>query len=137
MGVLAGRDGGIWVASTGSLDRIEKNGTISFIHARDGLPGSQVTSMLVDRAGDMWVGVDDGLYLFKDGRFRRCPSHITSRLDRWLAWLRTSTEIYGQSAPGIQESWCASAISRCAKSSLHRKFPRAAPSRRIHREGFG
>ena len=73
MGVLAGRDGGIWVASTGSLDRIEKNGTISSIRARDGLPGSQVTSMLEDRAGEMWVGVDGGLYLFKDGRFRRLP----------------------------------------------------------------
>ena len=29
--------------------------------------------MLEDRAGNMWVGVDDGLYLFKDGRFRRLP----------------------------------------------------------------
>jgi signal transduction histidine kinase/ligand-binding sensor domain-containing protein len=73
MGVLAGRDGVIWVASTGSLDRIEKNGAISSIRARDGLPGSQVASMLEDRAGNMWVGVDDGLYLFNDGRFRRLP----------------------------------------------------------------
>jgi ligand-binding sensor domain-containing protein len=29
--------------------------------------------MLEDRAGNMWVGVDDGLYLFRDGRFRRLP----------------------------------------------------------------
>ena len=29
--------------------------------------------MLEDRAGNMWVGVDDGLYLFKNGRFRRLP----------------------------------------------------------------
>ena len=29
--------------------------------------------MLEDRAGNMWVGVDDGLYLFKDGQFRRLP----------------------------------------------------------------
>ena len=29
--------------------------------------------MLEDRAGNLWVGVDDGLYLFKDGRFRRLP----------------------------------------------------------------
>src|SRR5271157_1515841 len=72
-GVLASRDGTIWVANLGSLDHIEKNGTISSIRARDGLPGNQVTSMLEDRAGNMWVGVDDGLYLFKDGRFRRLP----------------------------------------------------------------
>ena len=29
--------------------------------------------MLEDRAGNMWVGVDNGLYLFKNGRFRRIP----------------------------------------------------------------
>ena len=29
--------------------------------------------MLEDRAGHLWVGIDDGLYLFKDGRFRRLP----------------------------------------------------------------
>ena len=29
--------------------------------------------MMEDRAGNFWVGVDDGLYLFKDGRFRRLP----------------------------------------------------------------
>ena len=29
--------------------------------------------MIEDHAGNMWVGVDDGLYLFKDGRFRRLP----------------------------------------------------------------
>ena len=29
--------------------------------------------MLEDRAGNMWVGVDDGLYLFKNGHFRRLP----------------------------------------------------------------
>jgi signal transduction histidine kinase/streptogramin lyase len=73
MGVLAGRDGTIWVASTGSLDRIEKNGTISSIRTGDGLPGSLVASMLEDRAGNMWVGVDNGLFLFKNGRFRRLP----------------------------------------------------------------
>ena len=29
--------------------------------------------LLEDRAGNLWVGVDDGLYLFKNGRFRRLP----------------------------------------------------------------
>ena len=72
-GVLASGDGTIWVANLGSLDHIEKNGTISSIRSRDGLPGNRVTSMLEDRAGNMWVGVDDELYLFKNGRFRRMP----------------------------------------------------------------
>jgi signal transduction histidine kinase/ligand-binding sensor domain-containing protein len=72
-GVLASRDGTIWVANLGSLDHIEKNGTISSIRTRDGLPGNRVASMLEDSAGNTWVGVDDGLYLFKNGRFRPIP----------------------------------------------------------------
>jgi PAS domain S-box-containing protein len=73
MGVLAARDGTIWVANLGSLDHIEKNGTISSIRTGEGLPGNQVASMLEDRAGNLWVGVDDGLYLLNHGRFRRLP----------------------------------------------------------------
>jgi ligand-binding sensor domain-containing protein len=72
-GVLATRDGTIWVACRGSLHRIGKNGAISSIRPRDGLPGNQVASMLEDHAGNLWVGVDDGLYLLKNGRFRRVP----------------------------------------------------------------
>ena len=71
-GVLASRDGTIWVANGGSLDRI-RNGTVSSIRRSNGLPGTQVTRMLEDHAGNLWMGVDDGLYLFKDGRFRSHP----------------------------------------------------------------
>ncbi len=73
VGVLASRDGTIWIANAGSLDHIGKNGDVSSIRTENGLPGTQVTSMLEDRAGNIWVGVDDGLYLFKNGRFRRIP----------------------------------------------------------------
>src|SRR5208283_914692 len=71
-GVLASRDGTIWVANAGSLDQI-KDGTVSSIRTGSGLPGHQVTAMLEDHAGNFWVGVDDGLYLFKSGQFRRLP----------------------------------------------------------------
>ena len=73
IGVLASRDGTIWVANGYSLDHIEKNGAVSSIRWGKGLPGDQVSSMLEDRAGNLWVGVYDGLYLFKDGSFRRIP----------------------------------------------------------------
>ena len=73
MGVLATRDGTIWIASQGSLDHIDKNGTISSIRPHDGLPGNQVAAMLEDHAGNLWVGIDDGLYLLSNGRFRRLP----------------------------------------------------------------
>ena len=71
-GILASRDGTIWVANAGSLDHIV-NGNVSSIRAGKGLPGEQVTRLLEDQAGNLWVGVDDGLYLFKNGQFRRLP----------------------------------------------------------------
>jgi signal transduction histidine kinase/ligand-binding sensor domain-containing protein len=70
-GVLVRRDDTIWIAGDGSLDSIEKNGTIHSIRAGNGLPGHQVTCMLEDRAGNLWVGVDDDLYVYKDHRFLR------------------------------------------------------------------
>ena len=73
VGVSASSDGTIWVANAESLDHIEKNGAISSIRTGSGLPGSQVSSLLEDRAGNMWAGVDDGLYVFKNGHFRRLP----------------------------------------------------------------
>jgi signal transduction histidine kinase/streptogramin lyase len=73
MGVLASKDGTIWVANTGSLDHIQKNGAVSSIRAGSGLPGNQVAAMLEDSSGNMWVGVDDGLFLFKNDRFRGLP----------------------------------------------------------------
>ena len=75
-GILATRDGTVWVANLGSLDHIV-NGAVTSIRTGHGLPGNQVTAMLEDHAGNMWVGVDDELYLFKNGRFRRLaqPNH--------------------------------------------------------------
>jgi signal transduction histidine kinase/ligand-binding sensor domain-containing protein len=66
--VMAARDGTVWVANVKSLDFI-RNGTVSSVRA----PGSQVTSLLEDHAGNIWVGIDDGLFIYKDGRFQRIP----------------------------------------------------------------
>ncbi|HTF65883.1 MAG TPA: two-component regulator propeller domain-containing protein, partial [Edaphobacter sp.] len=43
----------------------------SSIRPGDGLPGYQVASMFEDHAGRIWVGVDDGLYLYSHGHFQR------------------------------------------------------------------
>src|SRR3984957_17658882 len=66
--VMATKDGTVWVGNLGTLDFI-RNGVVSSVR----VPGQQVTSLLEDRAGNMWVGVDDGLFIYKDGRFRRIP----------------------------------------------------------------
>ena len=83
-GFWPARDGTIWIANSGSLDHIV-NGSVSSIRAGNGLPGHQVASMMQDHAGNLWVGVDDGLYLFKDGRFRRLPepNHQPLGTCRW------------------------------------------------------
>ena len=78
-GVLASKDGTIWVANNGTLDRLT-NGHIASIGRGHGLPGVQVTSLLEDAAGNIWVGVDDALYVFKDGKFRHVPAPGGERL---------------------------------------------------------
>jgi PAS domain S-box-containing protein len=66
--VMTTKDGTVWVASLGTLDFI-RNGTVSSVR----VPGEQVSSLLEDHQGNIWVGVDDGLFIYKDGRFRRIP----------------------------------------------------------------
>jgi PAS domain S-box-containing protein len=66
--VMASKDGTVWVASLGTLDFI-RNGVISSVR----VPGQQVSSLLEDHQGNIWVGVDDGLFIYKDGRFRSIP----------------------------------------------------------------
>ncbi len=38
---------------------------------RDGLPGERVTSPLEDHAGQLWVGIDNVLYVYDKGELRR------------------------------------------------------------------
>ena len=66
--VMATKDGTVWVANLGILDFI-RNGAVSSVR----VPGQQVSSLLEDHEGNIWVGVDDGLFIYKDGRFRRIP----------------------------------------------------------------
>lgn len=89
-GVLASRDGTIWVANAESLDHIV-NGVVSSIRTGSGLPGHQVTSLLEDHAGHLLVGVDNELYSFVDGRFRRIPDMHHQPLGM-AVWLTEDTE---------------------------------------------
>jgi PAS domain S-box-containing protein len=66
--VMASKDGTVWVANAGTLDFI-RNGAVSSVR----VPGQQVSSLLEDHQGNIWVGVDDGLFIYKDARFRRIP----------------------------------------------------------------
>ncbi len=67
--VLAGRDGTVWVGGPQILTAI-RQGRTPVIEAHRA-PGGQVTSLLEDHAGQLWVGVDDFLTIYKNGTFRR------------------------------------------------------------------
>jgi signal transduction histidine kinase/ligand-binding sensor domain-containing protein len=67
--VLSSRDGTIWSGGPKSLVALRQERT-PVIEAHRA-PGNQVTSLLEDHAGQLWVGVDDFLTIYKNGTFRR------------------------------------------------------------------
>lgn len=71
--VLASKDGTVWASGPGALDALHQ-GSVSSIRAGKGLPGNQVTSLpslLEDHAGQLWVGIDHTMFIYKDGKFRK------------------------------------------------------------------
>jgi ligand-binding sensor domain-containing protein/signal transduction histidine kinase len=69
--VLADRHGAVWIANT----RLEslREGNVTSVGRKNGLPGGRVTSLLEDHAGNLWVGVDNGLSVYEGGRFTPIP----------------------------------------------------------------
>ncbi len=66
--ILAAHDGTVWIGNHGQLDFVRRN-VISSIGARQGLHGNRVTSLFEDHAGQLWVGIDNGLLVYSHGRF--------------------------------------------------------------------
>ena len=72
------------------------------------------------------------------GTFAGFPNPITSRLGLWSDMAEDiDGNIWAECRRQSAESLCASAIFRCRKSLLHRKFPTATPWRLIRMEEFG
>jgi ligand-binding sensor domain-containing protein len=67
--VLAARDGTVWISGNQTLSALRQERTPNIAVQRT--PGNQVTSLLEDHAGRLWVGIDDRLTIYKDGKFRR------------------------------------------------------------------
>jgi len=61
-------DGSILAAGVGGLSMISK-GQISSITPASGFPGRIATSILADQAGRLWIGVDDRLTVYANGKF--------------------------------------------------------------------
>jgi signal transduction histidine kinase/ligand-binding sensor domain-containing protein len=67
--VLAARDGTVWISGNQTLTALRQEQTPNVAAQRT--PGNQVTSLLEDHSGRIWVGIDDFLTIYKDGKFRR------------------------------------------------------------------
>ena len=67
--LLEGRDGAIWVGSSGGLTPLLHRGHETWTTA-DGLSSDRIRSLHEDAAGHLWIGTyDGGLNRFAGGRF--------------------------------------------------------------------
>jgi signal transduction histidine kinase/ligand-binding sensor domain-containing protein len=62
-------DGAVWISGADSLGTRDPSRVSSIIGKS--LPGELVTSIFEDRAGRLWVGIDNTLTIYQDGRFRQ------------------------------------------------------------------
>ncbi len=59
--LLEDRDGSLWFGNYGhGLLRLDADGQMLTLTARNGLPGDLVRSLFQDREGNLWVGIDRG-----------------------------------------------------------------------------
>jgi signal transduction histidine kinase/ligand-binding sensor domain-containing protein len=65
--VLAAHDGAVWIGNHGSLDCLRGDKVNS---TRPGV-GQRITSLFEDHAGKLWVGIDNALYIYEEGRFEK------------------------------------------------------------------
>jgi signal transduction histidine kinase len=76
--VLASRDGPIWIGNAGHLEVLGPSGVSS--QPGKALPGHQVTSLLEDHAGRLWVGIDNTLSIYQRGKFSQIKKQDGSPL---------------------------------------------------------
>ncbi len=64
-------DGSLWAGTEGGGLLHVRNGAIEVFARAQGLTDEFVRSVAVDHLGRVWVGTDDGLFVFENGRLRR------------------------------------------------------------------
>jgi signal transduction histidine kinase/ligand-binding sensor domain-containing protein len=64
--ILASRDGTIWIGTSTNLEVLGPNGFSSY--PRNVPQGHQITSLLEDHAGGLWVGIGSTLSIYQGGR---------------------------------------------------------------------
>jgi signal transduction histidine kinase/ligand-binding sensor domain-containing protein len=70
IGAVVGlRDGSVWVSNAGGVDIIRADGAVSAMTTGPGMLGRGPSATFEDHAGRVWVGLDDTLMYFENGRF--------------------------------------------------------------------
>ncbi|MBB6146421.1 signal transduction histidine kinase/ligand-binding sensor domain-containing protein [Silvibacterium bohemicum] len=70
MAVLGAHDGTLWIINNyESLESLRGN-QVSALRSTHGLPGRHVSTFYEDRSGQLWVGIDNNLWVYQQGVFR-------------------------------------------------------------------
>ena len=134
-GVLASRDGTIWVANADSLDHIVERDRLSQFAGRSpGIRSRPCWKIAPGTCG--WEWMTDS-YLFKDGRFRRLPEPNHQPLGMVVGMIEDIDGNIWAECSAVRESLYGSAISRCKKEFSASQVPPGRISLRIRREEFG
>ncbi len=79
--LLGATDGSLWIGTDNGLAQWKNGELVNFPEIagrvnsiyedrpRNGLSGDRITSLFEDHAGRLWVGLDNGLFLYEHGRF--------------------------------------------------------------------
>ncbi len=84
--VLEASDGALWVGSDGAgAYRADQRGMVVY-DRRNGLAGQNVFALLEDRKGRVWIGTNEGLDVFENGR-------IESRQSLLAGWPKAAVKL--------------------------------------------
>lgn len=74
--LAASSSGGIWIGSGAQLFKLDEKNNLKEFGTNSQLgAGTQLTTLLEDRSGAVWIGTSDsGLFRFSDGQFEKVPA---------------------------------------------------------------
>ena len=72
--LLADRNGGVWIGTTGQGLALYRNGAYSFLRKTNGLASDYVRGLAEDREGSLWVGTREGFSQLTDVKFPTQPA---------------------------------------------------------------